>query len=115
MIRHFNSDIITNGEQFVMGKKETAQIVLHRLRLFLGEFFLDKSVGTPWFQSILGKIPQSVAEINIKRQILSTPTVVSLTEFNFSIDAKTRIITISASLIDINNEQVEVLFSEELV
>lgn len=115
MIRSFNSDIVTSGDQFITGKNATAQMILHRLRLFLGEYFLDSTAGTPWFQSILGKNLQSVAEVNIKRQILSSTNVVSLTEFKFSIDAKTRVITISATVMDINNEQIAILFNEELI
>lgn len=115
MIRTFeDGDIVTSGVQFKTGKEATAQGIKHRLRLFLGEYFLDATEGTPWFQSILGKSSDGVAEISVKQRIITAPDVVGFTEFEFSRNAQERSIQVSASLIDVNNEQVKLLFQESV-
>ena len=47
--------IITSGEQFVFDAEAVAQTIKTRLRLFLGEYFRNIDIGTPWFQVILVK------------------------------------------------------------
>lgn len=115
MIRNFmDGDIVTSGEQFAVGKDATRLAIICRLRLFLGEYFLDATDGTPWFQNILGKTSRDIAETNIKQRIITTPGVVSLTEFDMTLDNKARKITITAWVIDINNERFDFLFDEDL-
>ncbi|CNH77713.1 hypothetical protein [Yersinia pekkanenii] len=116
MIRNFkDGDIVTHGDHFAVGKESTRQAVICRLKLFLGEYFLNMTEGTPWFQSILGKTSLDIAAANIKERIITTPGVMGLTRFEFNADMQTRKITIYASLIDINNEQFEFLFDEEII
>lgn len=116
MIRNFqNGDIVTHGDHFVMGKNETQQAIIRRLRLFLGEYFLDIREGTPWFQNILGKSPRSVAETNLRERILSAQGVVALTRFEFNFDEKTRKITVYIEVIDIYNENLAFMLNEELI
>lgn len=116
MIRNFiDGDIVTHGEHFATGKEATRQGIIRRLRLFLGEYFLNAAEGTPWFQSILGKTQADIAAASIKQRILTAPGVIGLTRFEFNIDQTTRKITIYASLVDINNEQFELLFDEEII
>lgn len=53
-----------------------------RLRLFLGEWFLNTSDGTPWLQQVLVKGAQASAiDAAIKNVILGTPGVVALTRY----------------------------------
>ncbi|MCC8385329.1 hypothetical protein GPY51_22030 [Photorhabdus laumondii subsp. laumondii] len=116
MIRNFtDGDIVTHGTQFATSKEATKQAIIRRLRLFLGEYFLNVTEGTPWFQSILGKTSLDIAAASVKERIITAPGVLGLTKFEFKTDMQTRKITIYASLIDINNEQFEFLFNEELV
>ncbi len=78
-------DINTRGMQFIDKSAEVAQTVKTRLHLFLGEYFRDITVGTPWFQEILGKgtgMTLSGKEGRIKEIILQTPGVVKLLTFN---------------------------------
>ncbi|MEY8709484.1 hypothetical protein [Mangrovibacter phragmitis] len=115
MIRNFSGgDIVTSGAHFVTGKEETRQACICRLRLFLGEYFLDATDGTPWFQSILGKSSRDIAEANIKQRMLSTPGVIAINTFDMDSDRKNRKFTLSATLTDINNEQFEFLYEKEL-
>ncbi|WP_460208451.1 hypothetical protein [Klebsiella oxytoca] len=114
MIRNFSDgDIVTSGDHFVNGKEETRQACISRLRLFLGEYFLDATDGTPWFQSILGKASRDIAEANIKQRILGTRGVIAINSFEMTSDTKKRKISVVATLTDINNEQFEFLFEKE--
>jgi len=114
MIRNFSDgDIVTSGDHFVTGKEETRQACISRLRLFLGEYFLDATDGTPWFQSILGKASRDIAEANIKQRILGTRGVIAINSFEMTSDTKQRKISVVATLTDINNEQFEFLFEKE--
>lgn len=114
MIRNFSDgDIVTSGDHFVTGKEETRQACISRLRLFLGEYFLDATDGTPWFQSILGKASRDIAEANIKQRLLGTRGVIAINSFEMTSDTKKRKISVVATLTDINNEQFEFLFEKE--
>lgn len=118
MIRHWDrdgGDLVTRGEPFLTGKEATAAGIYHRLRLFFGEFWLDVTEGTAWFQSILGKAPQDLAELTLKQRILSAPGVVSITSFSFTTDAVTRRIVVDCSVLDVNHESIRILFDEEVL
>ncbi|MCE8034625.1 hypothetical protein EKK97_14070 [Billgrantia tianxiuensis] len=115
MIREWNrdnGDMATRGEPFLTGKEATAAGIYHRLRLFFGEFWLDVTEGTAWFQSILGKAPQDLAELTLKQRILTAPGVVSITSFSFTTDAASRRITVDATVLDVNHESIRILFDE---
>lgn len=114
MIRNFvDGDIVTSGKHFVTGKEETRQAIICRLLLFLGEYFLNATEGTPWFQSILGKSSLDIARANIKARIITTAGVMAINSFDLVFDAKERRITISALITDINNEQFDFLFNQD--
>lgn len=76
--------LLNNSFHFVEDGAETVQHVRSRLLFYLEEWFLDKTVGTPWLQEILIK-PANLAytESIIKQRILQTPGVLSLEEFSF--------------------------------
>lgn len=72
-------------QNFSVGAQACAQNVVTRLRMFLGEWFLDTSAGTPWFQDILKKPEnQPLSEADIKAAILSTTGVNSIRSFTFT-------------------------------
>lgn len=116
MIRNFvDGDIVTSGKHFVAGKEATRQAIIRRLRLFAGEYFLSVAEGTPWFQGILGKTQQDMAEAALKRRIVSTPGVIGLTAFSLQMEPTERTIKVEATVIDINNEAVSVLLDERII
>ncbi len=116
MIRNFkNGDIATSGRQFISGKDETALAATQRLRLFLGENFLNAADGTPWFQSILGKTPQDIAEVTLKQRLSTTPGIRAIERFDFRTDRTQRRITASAVVLDENSDRVSVDMDEEIV
>jgi len=63
--------------------EEVAQLLFTRFRFFKGEWFLDRTAGIPYYQSILGiKAPLSIVT-QIFRQVVTTcPGVASLVRFS---------------------------------
>lgn len=116
MIRNVqDGDIKTRGRQFVTGTDFTSQSVRCRLRMFLGESFIDVTKGTPWFQSILGKAPQGIAEVNIKRRIFTAPGVDSLRRFSFVSDLGRRTLSVSATVVGESGQVSEVNIGDEVL
>ena len=67
-----------------------------RLRFFLGEWFLDQTVGVPYFQNVFVDRPRAnVLTTVFKREILATPGVIELEDFALSIDRATRTLSVS--------------------
>lgn len=75
-----------------------AQAVLTRLRLWAGEWFEDVEEGTPYRQKVLGKYNLRRAAPAIKRRMLQTPGVSSISEFTASYDGEARTLAVSATI-----------------
>jgi len=59
--------------------EQVAQQLYIRFKFFRGEWFLDETVGFPWFQLVLGqKTPIDIVAQLIRQLILTTPGVKSL-------------------------------------
>ncbi len=93
----FNDLVVEDGDlQIVQGKEAILQDVLQRLRVFLGEWFLDTTVGLPYFQEILVKNPdQGKIDALFINQVLGTPGVVQLDSWSFQVDLTRRILTVA--------------------
>jgi hypothetical protein len=79
-----NSDLVIRNYslQIVDGMDAIRQSVQSRLRLFLGEWFLDTRRGVDYHGLILIKQPnRATVESTLKREILSAPGVESLESF----------------------------------
>jgi hypothetical protein len=89
-------DLSTGDIQFVNGYDAVLQRLKIRLQTFLAEWFFDKSVGVPYFQSILVKNPD-IAEIgNIFRaEINDCPGIVGLNSFEVDYDPDLRTMAIN--------------------
>lgn len=74
------------------------QAVETRLRLWLGEWFLDIEEGTPYFQGVLGKKTLDEADQTIKQRILGTQGMVDIESYASSIDPETRIMTVICTI-----------------
>lgn len=78
-----------------------AQAILTRLKLWLGEFFLDTTDGTPYLTQVLGERYNKAPDAAIKRRILGTPGVAQLisysSSFNTSADG-VRTLTVNAQV-----------------
>lgn len=72
------------------------QDILTRLRTYLGEWFLDNTIGMPYFQQILLKNPdQSKIDAAFINMIMGTPGVISLVSYSFATDFVLRTLTVS--------------------
>ena len=75
---------------------QSAQGVITRLQLLLGEFYLDRSAGTPWFEQVLTDNPDiRLIETTLKERILDAPDVTGLLSFDLDFDAASRSLTLS--------------------
>ena len=116
MIRNFqDGDIVTRGQHFATGKDATRQAIIRRLRLFIGEYFLDATAGTDWFGGVLGKTRQDFAEATLKNRIITTPGVIGITEFSLTSEPTERRIIVQASVIDVNNEAIQFALNERII
>lgn len=65
--------------------EEVAQLLYTRFRFFQGEWFLDESVGVPWYQSILGQKQSAAVVSQILRNVVATcPGVASVDSFSLA-------------------------------
>lgn len=92
-----NSD--TNDLVFINGACPVTQlltaIVAQRLKItlytFLGEWFLDTTIGVPYFQQIFGKIrTKATIDLIFQRIISDDPDVIEILSFDSSLTPETR-------------------------
>ena len=91
---------LLNGDlQLTSSDDAIRQHIVQRLKTFLGEWFLDLSVGVPYFQEILKKNPNAqVVDGIFKQTILDTPGVVELLEFELDFEAASRKLKVNCSI-----------------
>lgn len=85
--------IFNNGETNVT--QLTADVVVQRLlitmKTFYGEWFLDTTVGVPYFQKIFGKTPKKATVDLIFQQLITNDAdVLELLTFSSTLDTGTR-------------------------
>lgn len=80
--------LVTNNElTLTEGRDAIRQHIQTRLRLFRGEWFLDRSLGVPYYEDIFVKQQTQVTVASIlKAQIFETPGVLEFLTFNFDYD-----------------------------
>lgn len=74
-----------------------AQAVLTRVRLYVGEWFLDKRVGLNK-DAILGYGTQQTRDAEVKSRILDTQGVLRITDYSSQVDATTRAFTVTCTV-----------------
>lgn len=80
-------EIENNTASLVGGADEVRQRIIQRLRTFRGEWFLDFSVGVPYYQDVLKKNPNpSTVAAVLQAAILGTLGVIELKEFSLDYD-----------------------------
>lgn len=75
-----------------------AQAIETRLRLWLGDWFLDTTDGTPYNTQVLGERYNKAPDAAIKNRILGTPGVTSIVSYSSQFDGNTRIFTVNAQV-----------------
>jgi len=84
-------DITNNRLSLTQGAQAIQQHLKVKFKLFQGEWFLDTSIGVPYYESILVKGPNIVVVSEIlKATILETPGITKLLEFNFDFNEALR-------------------------
>lgn len=87
------NDLIVSEAGLVLAYDALAvgQHVRQRLMTFIGEWFLDKNVGVPWLNRIMGrKFDPELAEAVVKAEILKTDGVAAITSFSIAFDKTNR-------------------------
>ncbi|NIQ92441.1 MAG: hypothetical protein GWN93_27050 [Deltaproteobacteria bacterium] len=83
--------VTNNSLTLTEGQEAIRQHMTNRFQTFLGEWFLDTSVGVPYFQQILIKNPAAaVVQDILKATILQTPGVISILNFDADYDVAAR-------------------------
>ena len=94
------NDIFLNGNRIAVNNdaEQVAQKVKTKLLFYQGEWFLDITVGVPYFQQVFVK-PALIGTIEslIKSQIINTEGVKKLTFFKSNFDRKNRKFSVSFS------------------
>lgn len=105
-------ELSQNKFSIVTGIDEIRQRCIQNLRTFLGEWFLDTTIGVPYFQAILVKNPQeNVVDTFLKNEILSTPGVVELLEYDADFDSSIRTLNVTFK---VDTDVGELTISEEI-
>lgn len=86
----------------VEGADYVVQSIRTRLLLYLAEWWLDESEGTPWLQKILGTPTNpTVVERALKARILGTSGVTELLSFDVTYGAAERRLTVQFEVLTI--------------
>ena len=83
---------------FVDSPEAVGQAVLTRLRLNLGEWFLDTSDGTNWRTGVLGNNTSSTRDAIIQARILGTTGVNSILYYSSNFNSNTRQFNVAVSI-----------------
>jgi len=101
--------VIVNGD-LVITRTEAegiAQNIKQRLRTLKGEWFLDRTIGLPYFEIILEKNPNSnIVATLFKKTILETQGVARLNKFSLSFDSKNRTSDITFEVTTVSGETI---------
>lgn len=97
-----NGDLAFEGGDLVILEDESAvaQRIATRLKTIKGEWVFDQTIGTPWFQSILGARPRRGLITQLLRQrVADTQGVDRIDSFSVDIDSATRGLTVTGSVV----------------
>ncbi|MBB3811469.1 hypothetical protein [Pseudochelatococcus contaminans] len=96
-----NGDMVfgNGGDSFYHDVPDApAQAITTRLKLGLGEWFLDLKDGTPWKTRVLGKYTGFTRDPMLRSRILKTQGVKSLDAYSSSVNVDTRRFEVSATV-----------------
>lgn len=91
--------IMGRVDQFLINTPAAvAQAILTRLRLAVGQWFLDLDEGTDYAGSILGR-SSSTRDFEVQQRILGTPGVLSITNYFSTLEARRFTVTAEVSTV----------------
>lgn len=88
---------INNRPYSIDGADQVLQAIRKNLKSWLGEWFLDTNLGTPWTQLILVHNP-TVADAALKAVIAGTNGVIQINSFSYTYNPKAGLITVTFSV-----------------
>lgn len=92
------NDLVLTSDSDPNGQNPILQDILQKMRLFLGEWFLNNKIGVPYLQRIFIKNPKiSEIEAVFINLILSVSGVDSLIDFSLDVDYANRSFSINFS------------------
>lgn len=84
------------SEDYLVDTPQTvAQAIFTALRLLLGEWFLDTTVGVPWLTQVVGRNKKDSYDQIIKSTIRGVQGVVDIGTYSSTLDATTRMLTVT--------------------
>ena len=89
-----------------------AQIVQTSLLLFLGEWYLDATLGIPWFEGVIGKYSQATADLTVQDYISQIQDVTNIPSYQ-SIDTQSNRSYLANATIDTTFGTTEIEISNE--
>ncbi len=100
VFREFDFDLVDDVEQIM-------QNLAIRLRFFLGEWYLNITVGLPYYQLFFIKAPNEIQiESVLKEEIVTTRGIAELTSFSSNFDSRRRIFTVRFGARTTTNEEL---------
>lgn len=103
-----------NGQiQQVTSLDEAAQAIACDMRTFLGEYWLDKGLGVPYYTVVFVKsIDLSIIKTLLKNHILKNKYVTEVTKFVFVTDTANRSATVTFSALttygEITDQEIDI-------
>jgi hypothetical protein len=92
--------LVEGRAQLARGAVATRQAWITHLTLFLGEWFRDQSLGIDYQNLILDKKPSNtVLRAIFARASRETPGVKEVSDLRFALDARTRVLTVTAEVV----------------
>jgi len=82
----------------VNSHEAVGQLILTRLKLFTGEWFLDTTEGTPYYQNILGKGTQGSYDLAIQARVLDTQGVAAIVSYTSILNTTTRSLSVELTV-----------------
>lgn len=99
---------LVNGRfRKITGKEEKAQKINARLGLFLGEWFLDSRVGSPWYEVVLVKNPDLEVVKQVFRRIIgSVEGIAEVRDVSLDFNTETRLLSYDYEALDDEGQEI---------
>lgn len=108
-IGHTSGDITLTNQSMVLvsGKEEVAERLDSRLNIHVGEWFLNTTSYVDYMSFLIQKpFPTNLFDGMLKAVILTTPGVVSLVEYESTLDSVTRTLTVTFTVLTVEDEEI---------
>lgn len=109
-----NGDLLISNNRFSLTEnnsdEEISQRLKQALKTFLAEWFLDSTIGIPYFQAVFVKgTPPEIISGLFKDAIIAVPGVLTLTRFDdLEYDPATREMKVSFDVTTINGNNLTI-------